>query len=526
MTRVNSEGTTHAPAVAGDARARGHAGPTEPTRDGAGPGRYLGIAPGEDRYRWVAMGVVLIGTFMVILDTTIVNVALPQIGIALGRQSGIDWIVTAYLLAVGLAQPATGWLADRYGRKRMFIISLVLFATGSLLAALAPNLEVLVAFRVVQGLGGGALMPVGMAMIYELFPPDRRGMALGVWGVAAMAGPAFGPVIGGWLVTTVSWHWLFLINVPIGAIGVVAAMRLLRDTGYREHRPLDAIGLSLVSAGLVLWLLTFAQAPDWGWHSPLTTGCLAVGALLLALFVTWERRVAHPAIDVTMFRVPIFTLTMVVIALLVVVQFSILVFVPLLLQTVRGMTALRVGTMLVPVAVAAAISFPIGGRLTDRIGPRVPVTLGAMLLVVSGWILGHLSVDSSTVTVEVALVAQGLGFGFAMMPCAVTGMNVLPGRFVAQASAVRQLNVRVAASFGIAVLSGIVVARIGVVSAAGPDQIAPDIAQAAYNQVFVVAAGVGLVAATLALFLPGRARTARILAERAEEHRELVLDVA
>ncbi|MGC2241185.1 MAG: MFS transporter, partial [Acidimicrobiia bacterium] len=165
-----------------------------------------------DRYPWIAMGVVLIGTFMVILDTTIVNVALPQIGLALDRQAGIEWVVTAYLLAVGLAQPPTGWLADRFGRKRLFIVSLGFFVIGSLGAALSPNLGSLVGARVIQGLGGGALMPVGMAMIYELFPPHRRGTALGVWGVAAMAGPAFGPVIGGYLVTNVSWHWLFLIN--------------------------------------------------------------------------------------------------------------------------------------------------------------------------------------------------------------------------------------------------------------------------------------------------------------------------
>ncbi len=478
-----------------------------------------------DRYPWVAMGVVLIGTFMVILDTTIVNVALPQIGRALDRQDGIEWVVTAYLLAVGVAQPPTGWLADRFGRKRLFIASLSLFALGSLLAALSPTLELLVASRVLQGLGGGALMPVGMAMIYELFPPDRRGTALGIWGVAAMAAPAFGPVIGGYLVTTVSWHWLFLINVPIGAIGILAASRLLRDTGYRERRRFDATGLGLVTGGLVLYLFTFARAGVWGWASPLTVGLLVVGSGLLAAFVAWERRVVHPVIDVAMFGVPIFSLTMAVIAGTIVVQFGILVFLPLELETLRTMSALRVGTMLVPMAIAGAITFPLGGRLTDRIGPRVPVMIGLALLGASAWILGHLSVDSPILTIEGAVVAQGLGFGFAMMPNSVTGLNVLPQRFVAQASAVRQLNTRVAASFGVAVLATILATQMGGVTPDGPTGAGAATAQAAYNTVFLLAAGVAVVAGVLAAFLPGRVRNRQIQAERADEYRGLAVEV-
>lgn len=469
------------------------------------------------------MGVVLIGTFMVILDTTIVNVALPQIGLALERQSGIEWIVTAYLLAVGIAQPPTGWLADRYGRKLLFIVSLGLFGLGSLLAAASPTLETLVAARVVQGLGGGAMMPVGMAMIYELFPPDRRGTALGVWGVAAMAGPAFGPVIGGYLVTTVSWHWLFLVNVLIGVAGVIAATRLLRDTGYRERRRFDAVGMGLVSVALVTFLVAFARAGEWGWGSAPTVALLVGGAAFMASFILWERRVEAPIIDVSMFRVPVFSLTMVVTAATVVVQFGILVFLPLLLQTARGMTALRVGTMLVPMAVAAAITFPLGGRLTDRIGPRLPVTAGCLLLATSAFLLGNLELDSTVLTIEVALVIQGLGFGLAMMPNSVTGLNSLPRRFVAQASAVRQLNVRVAASFGVAVLATVVAMQMGAVSPAGPNDIGAAAVQDAYNTVFLSVSALAAVAAFLGAFLPGPKRNRQILADRTREQ-EMVVD--
>ncbi len=482
-------------------------------------------APADDRYPWIAMGVVLIGTFMVILDTTIVNVALPQIGEALHRGDGIEWIVTAYLLAVGVAQPPTGWLADRYGRKRLFIVSLALFGLGSLLSGLSPTLELLVGARVLQGLGGGALMPVGMAMIYELFPPDRRGTALGIWGVAAMAGPAFGPVIGGYLATAVSWHWLFLINVPIGVIAIIAATRLLRDTGYRERRSFDGVGLGLATVGLVVLLFALARASDWGWISPLTLGLLVLGVLVLAAFTRWEQRVEHPAIDVRIFTVPIFSLTLVVIAAAIIVQYGILVFLPLSLETVRGLSALRVGIMLVPMAIGGAITFPIGGRLTDRIGPRLPVIVGLALLGTSAWILGHLSIDSPTWTIEVAVFLQGLGFGFSMMPNSVTGLNALPARFVAQATGVRQLNVRVAASFGVAVLATIVASIAGGVSASGPQSPAAPLLQHAYNTVFVIAAGVAVVGAILGVFLPGRRRNQELQAERADEHERLAVEM-
>jgi EmrB/QacA subfamily drug resistance transporter len=475
--------------------------------------------PYGKRYPWIAMGVVLLGTFMVILDTTIVNVALPQIGIALGSSSGIEWIVTAYLLAVGLAQPPTGWLADRYGRKKVFIVSLVLFGVGSLLAALSPTLEILVVTRVIQGLGGGALAPVGMAMAYELFPTDRRGSALGIWGVAAMAAPAFGPVIGGYVVTTVSWHWLFLINVPVCILAVVLAVRLLRDTGYREARRFDGVGLGLISVVLVSWLIAFAQASKWGWGSTPILTLLASGAVLLVFFVLWERRVEHPAIDPAMFRVRIFSLTLVVVGAAIIVQYSILVFLPLQLETLRGLSALRVGTMLVPMALAAAITFPLGGRLTDRIGPRYPVIAGTLLLGTSAWILGHLALDAPTSAIVAAVFVQGLGFGFAMMPNAVTGLNALPMRYVASATAIRQLGQRVSASFGVAVLATVLATRLAVVA---PKDTAG--AQSAYQTVFLCAAALAVVATVLAVFLPGRQRNRELLSERSTEMAQSRLD--
>jgi DHA2 family multidrug resistance protein len=457
-----------------------------------------------ERYRWVSLGVVLVGTLLVVLDTTIVNVALPQIGESLHAGDGIEWVVTAYLLAVAVSQPATGWLADRYGRKPIFTGALACFTLASFACALAPSLGVLIGFRVLQGLGGGAMMPVGMAMVFEVFPPERRGQAMGVWGVSAMAGPAIGPTLGGYLVTNVSWHWLFLVNVPIGLLGVVLATHFLLDFGYRDHRPLDALGLLLGASGLALTLLGVSQSPSWGWGSPTTIACVTIGGLLLAGFVAQELRTPNPAVEVRMFAIPVFAVSMGVILFTAAAQYTRLVFMPLELENLRGYTALRVGVILIPSALATAVAMPIGGRLVDRVGARLPTVTGCTIMMIALFSLGNLGVHTPIALVVVFLAMQGFGMGLTSAPATVAGLNALSGRFVAQASAMRSLSSQVAGATAIAVLSTVVASRMG-------DSPTVTESQHAYNAAFLLA-GVGLaVAVVLAFKLP---RTAERGAER------------
>jgi DHA2 family multidrug resistance protein len=473
--------------------------------------------PTEDfrRYRWVAMAVILIGTFMVILDTSIVNVALPQIGADLHSVSAVDWIVTSYLLAVGVSIMATGWLADHFGKKRVFVVSLAAFTLGSFLCTIAPTFEMLIGARVLQGLGGGALMPLGMAMIYELFEPQDRGMALGIWGVAAMAAPAVGPVLGGLLVTTVDWRFLFLINVPFGIIGVPAAARLLRDVGARDDRPLDVPGLAAAAVGLVLVLLALSEAPTWGWGSVGFVATMVVGVVLLVVWVVRSLHIPNALIELRMFTIPAFTLTMVIVWLVTISQFARLVFIPLEFETLRGFDALSVGLMLTPAAIGVAMTMPIGGRLADRIGARVPVTIGLVVTACSFWPLGHLRADSSETIVALWLFLGGLGVGLAMMPNTVIAMNSVHGRYVAQASAVRSLNRQIAASLGTAVLASVLASRIGVIgSHAGKPT--PHVL-AGYNDLFLIAMYLTIAAIGCALWLPGKHAARALQEERRRE---------
>lgn len=468
-------------------------------------------------YPWIAMGVFLIGSYMVILDVTIVNVALPQIAIDLGSESGIEWVITAYLIAIGIAQPATAWAADHFGRKPVFTISLFLFALGSFLSALSPDLNYLIAFRILQGAGGGAMMPVGLAMIYELFPPERRGTALGIWALSAMAAPAVGPTLGGYIVTAADWRWLFFVNVPIGVVGFIAAVILLRDFGFRERRPFDLLGFALAGGGLVSLLLGFSESNEWGWGSPQVVGLLVIGTALLVTFVFHALRIQHPLIDVRMFGVPTFSLTIVLIWVISLMLYSRLVFIPLQLETLRDMSAFKVGLILTPSAIAAMIASPLAGRLTDKIGPRYPIIVGMISGAVGAWFLGHLALDTSIYVISAIVALQGFGIGLAMTPNTVAAMASVRDRFAAQAATVRSLNMQVAASFGVAILSTIVVSQIGVVSAHGLTGADAQDAQDAYNSVFLIALGVLIVGIGLAFFLPGRAGMRSIQKERSAE---------
>lgn len=449
-------------------------------------------------YQWLALSVVLIGTVMVSLDTTIVNVALPQIRENLHAGKGIEWVVTAYLLAVAVSQPATGWAADRFGRKRIFIMSLCSFTAASMLCAIAPNLTALIVFRVLQGLGGGALAPVGMAIVIELFPARRRGRAMSVWGIASMAAPAIGPTLGGYLVTAVSWHWLFLINVPIGTLGVVLGLKVLRDLGYREWRRLDVVGLMLGGGGLAVALFGVTEANDWGWSSPATLATVAGGTLALVAFVAHELHTDQPMLDLRMFRITVFALATIVTWFTTAAQYTRLVFIPLSLENIRGYSALRVGLILTPAALLTAVGMSIGGRMVDRVGARRPMALGSGLMCVGAFSLSHIGVSTPVAAIIASLGTQGLGFGLCALPGVVVAMNALPSRYVAQASAVRSLISQVAGASTIAVLSAIVAVRLG----SGTPSL--ERSQTAYDTAFLVAS-LGLFAAVLcSLFFPTR----------------------
>src|SRR3954470_3950954 len=301
--------------------------------------------------------VVVLGAVMTILDTTIVNVALDTLGRELGASvTGISWVTTGYLLALATVIPLTGGAADRFGARRVFIVSLALFVAGSALSAAAWSAGALVAFRMVQGLGGGMVLPVGMTMLTRAAGQDRVGRVMGIVFVPMLLGPVLGPVIGGWLVDGASWRWIFLVNLPVGTLALVLAACLLpADAGHPGDR-LDVRGLLLASPGLALLLLGLAE------RSPAP---LVAGAGLLVAFVVHARRASAPLVDVRLFARPALAGSAGTVVLFGAAVFATLVLLPLYLQEARGLSALAAGLVLVPQGIGAALVMPLAGRAAD-----------------------------------------------------------------------------------------------------------------------------------------------------------------
>jgi EmrB/QacA subfamily drug resistance transporter len=470
---------------------------------------------GRVPYRWVAMGVLLVGTFMVVLDTTIVNLALPSLQREFDTIDGVEWVVTAYLAAVGVAQMASSWVADRFGRKRSVVAMLIVFTVASAACAAAPTLELLVFARVVQGIGGGMLIPVTMAIVYELFEPEERGQALGIWGVAVMAAPAVGPVLGGTVVSEIGWRWLFVVNVPIGIVGVFLTMRLLRETGGGVRRRLDTAGLVGASAGIVLLLVGLAEGGLEGFSSPAALVPLVASVIVFAGFVVHSLRVDHPIVDLRILQHPVFSRAIVVLVLTMVAQFTRLVYVPLELGTTRDISALTLGLVMLPQAIGVAIAMPISGRLTDRIGARLPTVIGLALFAGSFWPLAHLSPDTSLAFIAGCLFVGGFGTGLSMMPPNIVAMNSVPTPKVSQATALSQVLRQLAAAAGIAVLAAVFAGLRPAGNLGSPENVGA--AVDAYDTLFLISFVILVVACLLAFRLPARREALALQAERRRE---------
>jgi DHA2 family multidrug resistance protein len=410
---------------------------------------------------------------------------------------------------------ASSWVADRFGRKRSVIATITVFTVASAMCAAAPSLPFLVFARVVQGVGGGMLIPITMAMVYELFEPEERGQALGIWGVAVMAAPAIGPVLGGTVVSEIGWRWLFLVNVPIGIIAVPLAIRLLRETGRGEPRRLDTAGLVGAGAAIVLLLVGLAEGGIEGFSSPTAIVPLAASVVATIGFVVHSLRTEHPIVDLRILQHPVFARAIVVLVLTMVAQFTRLVYIPLELGTTRDISALTLGMVMLPQAVGVAIAMPISGRLTDRIGARLPTVVGLAVFAGSFWPLAHLSHDTSLVFIAACLFVGGVGTGLAMMPPNIVAMNSVPAPKVSQATALSQVLRQMAAAVGIAVLAAVFASLRPTGDISSPANVGATID--AYDTIFLISFVILVIACLLALRLPARREALALQAERRRE---------
>jgi EmrB/QacA subfamily drug resistance transporter len=325
---------------------------------------------GLDRETLVVAGVVLLGAVMSILDTTVVNVAIDHLAVAFHSSlTTIQWVITGYTLALAAVIPVTGWAADRFGTKRIYMWSLVLFTLGSVLSGLAWSAESLIVFRVLQGIGGGMIMPAVMTIMTKKAGPHRMGRVMGVLGVPMLIAPILGPILGGWLVDNASWRWIFFINLPIGIVAFTLALIVLdRDQPQPAHR-LDWLGMLLLSPGLAVFIFGLAESSTYGFGSLRSWGPTLAGVLLIGAWFVHSWRSPNPLIDLRTFahtRAGAAAGTFLLFAISV---FGTMLLVPLYYQAVRGDSALQAGLLMAPGGFGAMLLMPLAGRLTDRYGP-------------------------------------------------------------------------------------------------------------------------------------------------------------
>ena len=414
-----------------------------------------------DRDTLIVAGVVLLGAVMSILDITVVNVAINRLAIDFNASlTTIQWVVTGYTLAIAAVIPLTGWAADRFGTKRLYLTSLVLFVGGSILCGAAWSAGSLIGFRVLQGLGGGMIMPAVMTIMTKKAGPSRMGRVMGVLGVPMLIAPIAGPILGGWLVDDVSWRWIFFINVPIGIVAFIAAyLKLDRDEAQPTHR-LDWLGMALLSPGLTLLIFGLAETSSHGAGAPRAWVPIAAGALLIIAFLRHSWTAEAPLIDIRTFTHTRAGAAAGVFLLFAIAMFGSLLLLPLYFQNVRGQSALQAGLLMAPQGFGAMITMPIAGRLTDRYGPTRLPAAGLPLAALGMLPFAFVTSTTSFVLLCGSSFVLGLGMGLSMMPTMTAAMQAVPAQAIARTSTAMNIIRQSGASIGTAILAVILTSQV------------------------------------------------------------------
>jgi DHA2 family multidrug resistance protein len=400
---------------------------------------------------------VMLSLIMAIIDTTIVNVALNTIGGNLGATvDEVAWVATGYILASVVVMPLNGWLTALLGRKTFYAVSLGLFTVASILCGSARSIWVLVFYRVIQGLGGGALQPTAQAILFETFPPQRRGAAMAIFGMGAMVGPAIGPALGGWIVDNASWPIIFYINIPIGIAAFLMTLAFIPNPKYivKPKGGIDWIGLGLLTAGLATLQFVLEQGERDEWFSSRAISiCAAVSAISLVVFVVKSLRDRYPIVDLKVFTFRSFSVGSFLGIVMGFGLYGTALILPLFFQSLLGFSALDTGLALMPGAFATALSMLIIGRILNRIDGRWSIVFGTLLFAWSTWLLGGLTVQAGYWDVFWPRLVQGFALGFMFVPLTTISLRDVPVPELAGATGVFTLLRQLGGSLGIAILT-------------------------------------------------------------------------
>ncbi|MGZ6678521.1 MAG: DHA2 family efflux MFS transporter permease subunit [Nocardioides sp.] len=410
---------------------------------------------------FIIAGVVVLGSIMSILDITVVGVALRTFQEQFHATTAqVAWTMTGYTLALAAVIPLTGWAADRFGTKRLYMLAILLFVLGSVLCSTAGSLSLLVTYRVLQGLGGGMLMPLGMTILTRAAGQDRVGRVMAVLGIPMLLGPIFGPILGGWLIDAASWHWIFLINLPIGIAALVYAWLALPQDDVSPSESFDFVGMLLLSPGLASLLYGISSIPaakeEHGtiWTAEVVVATL-LGIVLVAAFVPWalRKKNIHPLVELRLFKDSHMTIAVITMALFAMAFFGASLLFTLYFQEVRGYSPVKSGWAIAPQGFGAMITMPIAGVLADKMGPGKVVLTGLVLDTFGMGMLAFTGTDTPYWYFLIAFVVMGFGMGATMMPVFSAALATLSDHNIARGSTLMNITQQVAASAGTALFS-------------------------------------------------------------------------
>jgi len=403
---------------------------------------------------WIVAVAVMLGTFMEVLDTTVVNVALPHIAGSLSATvDETTWVLTSYLVSNAIILPMTGWLGNQFGRKRILLASVFGFTIASLACGLAPNLPTLIIFRVIQGATGGGLQPLSQAIMLESFPPEKRGKAMAFWALGIVVAPMLGPVLGGWITDTYSWRWVFYINLPIGVMATIMAKLFVFDPPYigKKAQSIDYVGMGflVIGIGALQVFLDKGQTDDW-WSSNFirTMAVFAIGGLIA--FVIRELLAAHPIVDLRVFKNRTYATGVFMMTILGFVLYGSTVLLPIWLQTLMGYPALQSGLAMLPRGLGSFLFMPIVGILMGKIEPRKLLVTGFVVAGYSLILLGNLNLNAGYWDIFWPQILQGTAMGLLFVPLTTITNDPIPKERMGNATSLFNLMRNIGASVGIA----------------------------------------------------------------------------
>jgi EmrB/QacA subfamily drug resistance transporter len=471
----------------------------------------------EENKKWWTLGAVSFGLFMIMLDNTVVNVALPSIQRDLHMQlSELEWIVSGYALTFAALMLIGGKLADAYGRRLIFVLGIAIFTLASLACGLASSGDALIGARVAQGVGAAMMNPATLSIIAVTFPPRQRGTAIGLWaGVSALA-LALGPLVGGLLTEHAGWNWIFFINIPVGVLAIAASFLLIDESRDETHERLDIPGL--LSSGIGLFALTYGliEANNYGWGSARIVGAFVVAAVALVAFVLLERHRRAPMLDLTLFRNRTYVGANLAMLLVALAMFGVFFFVSLYMQNVLGYSAVQAGAAFLPMTVLIIVIAPLSGRLSDRWGSRWLMAGGMVLLAIQLTYFSQLPTDATFWRLLPALVIGGFGMSMTMTPSSAAAMRAVPVEKAGVGSAVLNACRQVGGSTGIALMGAIMASQL----ATPPTT---ESFMRGFERALLVAAAIALVGAAVAAWL---VRPHARGAHDAEQHRAPSVEAA